>query len=206
MSNDPPRWLRLMRAAARKAVVQGIKIQAYFMATVFGPEHVVNRLSQYARWTRPTWILRFLGATVGERCNIDPNIRIQNARHGRCENLTIGEHVYIAPNCLFDLANRIVIEDEAAVGAGTSVITHLDCGDRPQRTRFPRREGPVLVGRGSWISVNVTILHGTTVGENSLVGACALVREDVPANTLAVGIPARVVRTFQDDLAGENAR
>jgi acetyltransferase-like isoleucine patch superfamily enzyme len=56
---------------------------------------------------------------------------------------------------------------------------------------------PVLIGRNVWISVSVVILDGVRVGDNSVLGACSLVREDVPANVFAAGNPLRIIRHLE---------
>lgn len=57
---------------------------------------------------------------------------------------------------------------------------------------------PVVIKNGARISINVTILQGVTIGENAVVGAGAVVTEDIPANCLAVGIPAKPVKFYED--------
>ncbi|MFC2694612.1 MAG: DapH/DapD/GlmU-related protein [Lactobacillus sp.] len=56
---------------------------------------------------------------------------------------------------------------------------------------------PVHLERNCWLGANVTILPGITVGENAIVGAGAVVTKDVPANTVVVGNPARIIRKLQ---------
>lgn len=53
---------------------------------------------------------------------------------------------------------------------------------------------PVVIGNNVWISVQVVILDGVTIGDNSVIGACSLVRTDVPANVFAAGNPLAVIR------------
>jgi acetyltransferase-like isoleucine patch superfamily enzyme len=53
---------------------------------------------------------------------------------------------------------------------------------------------PVRIGENVWVSVQVVILQGVTVGDNSVIGACSLVRQDVPANVFAAGNPLRIIR------------
>jgi UDP-2-acetamido-3-amino-2,3-dideoxy-glucuronate N-acetyltransferase len=53
---------------------------------------------------------------------------------------------------------------------------------------------PTRVCKGTWIGSNATILAGVTIGERALVGADAVVVEDVEAGTIVVGVPARVLR------------
>lgn len=53
---------------------------------------------------------------------------------------------------------------------------------------------PVIVGENVWVSVQVVILDGVTIGNNSVIGACSLVRKDVPANVFAAGNPLALIR------------
>ena len=53
---------------------------------------------------------------------------------------------------------------------------------------------PIVLGKNVWVGSNVTILQGVTIGDNSVIGAGAIVAEDIPANVVAVGIPAKVIK------------
>jgi acetyltransferase-like isoleucine patch superfamily enzyme len=57
---------------------------------------------------------------------------------------------------------------------------------------------PVVIKDGARISINVTILPGVTIGENAVIGAGAVVTEDIPPNCLAVGVPARPVKFYKE--------
>lgn len=57
---------------------------------------------------------------------------------------------------------------------------------------------PVSIGRNVWVSVQVVILDGVSIGDNSVIGACSLVRENVPADIFAAGNPLRVIRSIED--------
>lgn len=137
-------------------------------------------------------VLRELGATVGPGCHIPCDICIYNMDAFSCHNLIVGSNVYIGPRCLFDLTEKIVIEDHAAISAQVSFITHLDVGNQPLKEKFPRRQGPIVIGKGGWIGVNSTILYGVTVGEYAAIGAMSLVNRDIPGGAVAYGIPCRV--------------
>jgi len=58
------------------------------------------------------------------------------------------------------------------------------------------RIGPIVIKRGSWIGQNVIVSPGVTVGEMSIIGANSVVTHDVPDFSIAVGTPARVVKTW----------
>ena len=62
----------------------------------------------------------------------------------------------------------------------------------------------VVIGKNVWISVSVVILNGVRIGDNTVVGACSLVRNDLPANVLAAGIPAKIVRQIAETNSAEN--
>ncbi len=57
---------------------------------------------------------------------------------------------------------------------------------------------PVTLGENVWVSVQVVILDGVTIGDNVVIGACSLVRKDVPANVFAAGNPLTIIRSIQD--------
>ena len=53
---------------------------------------------------------------------------------------------------------------------------------------------PIVLGKNVWVGSNATILQGVTIGDNAVIGAGAVVTGDIPANTVAVGVPARVIK------------
>lgn len=59
---------------------------------------------------------------------------------------------------------------------------------------------PVNIGNDVWIGANVVILPGVTIGNNVVIGAGAVVTKDIPDNSLAVGVPARVIKSIENDL------
>ena len=90
----------------------------------------------------------------------------------------------------------IVIEDDCAIAALyiTDSQNHALTANRRQLSLESVVTGPVHVGKNVWISVGVIVLHGVTIGENSVIGAASLVCEDVPPNVLAAGNPLRIIK------------
>ena len=183
-----------MKRISRRIICHILKTYLYLIRIIIGRRYILYRLDKYSYFVGTDGVLKILGASVGEHTHIDPGIRIQNAIGGKCTNFQIGNHVYIGPGCLFDLASSIKIEDEAALSAQVSLVTHADVADRPLSVYFPRKEGPIVIGRGSWIGVNTTILHGVTIGQCSVIGAMSLVNRDIPDKVVAYGIPCKIVR------------
>ena len=143
-------------------------------------------------------VLRVLGASVGKCTHIPADICVYNLDHNSCHKLKIGSNVYIGPRCLFDLTSSIVIEDDVAISAQVSFITHLDVGNQPLKQRISRREGPILVKRGAWVGVNTTILDNVIIGEFAAVGAMSLVNKGIPECSIAYGVPCKAVRRYSD--------
>ena len=143
--------------------------------------------AQYAQ------LKRMLGS-VGERvwiaktfnCDCGKNIHIGNDFTGN-HNLTIldirevriGDHVMIGPHTLI-----------------TTVSHPLSAG---QRRSYYAWAKPVTICDDVWIGGNVTILPGVTIGEGAVIGAGAVVAEDIPAGCVAAGVPAHVIKKFEEE-------
>ena len=84
---------------------------------------------------------------------------------------------------------------------GVKFITH-DGGTLLYRHLIPDLEitKPIVVGDNVYIGNNVIILPGVTIGSNVVIGAGAIVSRDIPDNSVAVGVPARVIKTADEYL------
>lgn len=118
-------------------------------------------------------------AKVGERCKISSHTFI-------CEGVTIEDNVFVGHNVAF-------INDSypRATTADGSLQTEKDW-----------KVETTLVKRGASIGSGATILANITIGENAMVGAGSVVTKDVPANTVVVGNPARIIRKSEARTAG----
>ncbi len=103
------------------------------------------------------------------------------------DQLTLGKKTDIGAFTYINAKNGVVIEDEVQIGSHCSIysISTID-----------QKAGPVVLKKNCKIGSHSVILPGVTVGENAIVGAFALVNKDIPANTVAVGIPAKVIKTI----------
>ncbi len=137
-------------------------------------------------------ILRQFGAKVGNDVSIHGPLFIVNAG-GDFSKLTIGDRVHLGTAALMDLADLVVIEDDATLSMRSSVITHMDVGPGPLREKRPRQQAPVRIGRGAYLGIGATVLHGVTIGEQATVGAHALVDRDVAAGATVLAPRARLV-------------
>ena len=112
-------------------------------------------------------------------------------------DVVIGERVKVQSHTF--ICEGVTIEDEVFVGHGVMFINdRFPVSVLPQGTPPPEWER-TLIKRGASIGSNATILGNVTIGEDALVGAGSVVTKDVPAGTIVVGNPARVVRTLGEE-------
>lgn len=114
-------------------------------------------------------------------------------------NVEIGENFFANYNC--------VILDEAKVRFGDNVFVAPNCGfytaghpfDVELRNKGLEYARPITIGNNVWIGANVCVLPGVSIGDNCTIGAGSVVNKDIPAGTLAVGNPCRVIRRIDED-------
>jgi acetyltransferase-like isoleucine patch superfamily enzyme len=145
---------------------------------------------------RAPW-LRLLGARIG-RGSLLHDVRFFNLYRRGLGGLSLGERCFVGDECLFDLADEIRFEDQVTLAERVVVLTHTNVGyrDHPLQAQFPAMTAPVTIGRGSFVGANVTILPGVRIGAGSFIAAGSVVTRDVPAATLAAGVPAKALRTL----------
>ena len=131
--------------------------------------------------------------TVGEHFRLIPPFYTDCGK-----NIHIGNRVFINQNCTFYSLADIVIGDDVMIGPNVSLIAS-EHPVAPSQRRAYLLGKPITIERGVWIAAGVTIIGGVTIGENSVVAAGSVVTHDVPANTLAAGNPARVIRSIEGE-------
>ena len=141
----------------------------------------------------PEEIRQLMSRLTGKE--IDETFRMFPPFYTDCgKNITLGKHVFINSGCQFQDQGGITIDDGALIGPNT-VLATLNHGLAPSRRHdlFP---APIHIGKNVWLGANVTVLGGVTIGDNAVVAAGAVVTNDIPPNTLAAGVPARVIRAL----------
>jgi acetyltransferase-like isoleucine patch superfamily enzyme len=108
------------------------------------------------------------------------------------KNITVGENVFINSGCRFQDQAGIIIGDGVLIGHNV-VLATLNHGFAPsdRSTTYP---APIKIGNNVWISANVTVVPGVTIGDNAIIAAGAVVTKDVPENTVVGGVPAKLIK------------
>lgn len=160
--------------------------------------------------------MRFPSAQFGNRCDIRsgfnlllaPGARLEIGTHCVLDRdmtiecmgaLRIGHRTIFGHHCTLAAREVLVIGDDCLIAEMVSVRDHDHCFDQLE---IPIRDqgavsAPITIGRNVWIGAKVTVTKGISIGDNAIVGANAVVTKDIPANAIAVGIPARVIRMRQ---------
>lgn len=145
-------------------------------------------------------LLKELLGSVGRNVSIgNPFI----CDYGR--NIHIGNNVSVNMNCTFVDCNKITIGNNVLIASNVQIYTAahpIELNDRltpdwdeDSPEYFCRTFAlPVTIEDGCWIGGGVIIVPGVTIGKGSVIGAGSIVTKDIPANSLAVGNPCRVIR------------
>lgn len=90
----------------------------------------------------------------------------------------------------------VTIGDDVQMGPNIQLLTATHPIDPTLRRDRWEAAQPILIGNNAWLGGGVVVCPGVTIGENTVVGAGAVATRDLPANVVAVGNPARVIRTI----------
>ena len=141
------------------------------------------------------FLLRIAGARIGSE-TILHSTRFFNLYRTGFRGLQIGSACFIGDDCLLDLADRIVMEDQVTLAERVTVLTHINVGydDHPLQRYLPSRAAAVTIRRGAFIGACATLLPGIEIGQCAVVAAGAVVNESVAPYSVVGGVPARVIR------------
>ena len=122
----------------------------------------------------------------------------------RCCGCDLGKNVHIGHMVRMDFGNpkRIHIADNVIMSNGVTILCHKrDVSDYrvgDSALKLPFLYEDVYIGKGCQLGLNVTIMPGVHIGEGAIIGTGAVVTKDVPAWSVAVGFPAKVIRILQE--------
>lgn len=134
------------------------------------------------------------GIRLGDQVTINRYAYLQGDRGG----IRLGNRVEINNYSIINGTGGVDVGDDTLIGPGVRIISyrHQHAAGTTIRSQ-PTIAAPISIGSDVWIGANAVILAGITIGDGAVIGAGAVVTHDVPRGAVAVGVPARVLRTRQ---------
>lgn len=142
--------------------------------------------------------------TVGINFDCDQRLRLDAIDEFLGEKFSpeiiIGDNVSIQKDCHIGAINCIVLGNNVLLASKVFITDHSHGQATKEDILFPPSQrklfskGPVIIEDNVWLGEGVVVLSGVTIGENSIVGANAVVTKSIPKNSVAGGNPARIIR------------
>lgn len=129
---------------------------------------------------------------ISERTTIDGGTVCRSSSG----ELTIGSHVYINRNCNIVSHKQIKIGSKCTIGPNVCIYDHdHNFHSRNRDTEYICK--PIIIGDNVWIGSNVVIIKGVTIGDNAVIAAGAIVRSDVPPNSIYISKSEYSIKTIE---------
>ncbi|WP_028063703.1 sugar O-acetyltransferase [Solirubrobacter soli] len=138
-------------------------------------------------------LLRELLKECGEGVHVRPPFRLEYGT-----GVSIGAGTFLNYDCLMLDVAPVTIGEACQVASRVQFITATHPIDPHVRRLGWETAKPIVVGDNVWLSSGVLLCPGVTIGDDTVVGAGAVVTRDLPAGVVAMGVPARVVREISD--------
>ncbi|WP_068501016.1 sugar O-acetyltransferase [Paenibacillus kribbensis] len=166
-----------------------------------------NLSSQYSRTFEDQTeereaLLRQLLGRKGNNCFIQGPIFFHYGVHTE-----IGDHFFGNYNLTVQDDARVTIGDNANFGPNVTIVTPIHPFIASERRQMLDQNGepkslcyakPVTIGSDVWLSANVTVCGGVTIGDRCVIGAGSVVTHDIPEDSFAAGVPCRVIRKITE--------
>ena len=189
------RFLQVEKPAfAFDNTVHGNQGQEVFLSSA--PDKLVSRVREYLNEIRlgtnhqekiiqdGTWNVFQIDATAN--FVIGDNVICRNFEnfHVSSGKVILHDGVFINNSCSFNCMERIEIGSGTMMGEGVRFYDHDHIYTAEKIEKWQWTTAPIRVGRDCWIGSNVTILKGVTIGDNTIIGAGCLIRNDIPSNSV----------------------
>ena len=150
------------------------------------PTSIINQGAQIGKGTKVWHFCHIMGnAKIGENCTLGQNVFVAS-------DVLIGDHVKIQNNV--SVYQGVILDDYVFCGP-SMVFTNV----KTPRSAFPKNSSDdylkTHIKFGASIGANATVVCGVTIGEWALIGAGSVVTKDIPSNSIAVGNPAKIIKT-----------
>lgn len=159
--------------------------------------------SDYSSFIYGIKYMKIGSVTLGRHCRIEIITEYNNKKLNPC--LKIGERVSINDRVHIGCANYIEIGDDCLFASNIYISDHnhgMYKGDKqssifePVIERDLDYDKSIIIGKNVWIGEGVAVLPGAKIGDNSIIGSNAVVIGEIPANSITVGVPAKIIKQY----------
>jgi len=115
-------------------------------------------------------------------------------------NIILGERVNIGHNSMVFSSNKVEIGREALIAGYTYIMSGGSYDYKAKKKIIDQSgysKGPTVIGANSWLGARAVIADGVSIGEGSIIGAGAVVLKNIPGRSIAIGVPAKVVKEIE---------
>ena len=155
------------------------------------------RRRAFCKWPLHGEALRMLREgrlEIGEHTLLEPGVWITGAPQA---HITIGAGCFLNLGVMIAAQERVEIADHCMLANGcliTDADHRFDDPQRPVPWQGFTPKGPTRIGANVWLGAHVVVTGGVSIGERAVIGANSVVTRDIPAHSIAAGVPARVIR------------
>ena len=155
-------------------------------------------------------IIRVGNIFFGEKFTAGIDIRLESLEEK--STINFGKNVKINDYCHIGAIKSITIGDDCLIGSRVTIVDHEhgfygnhskdsltpSHPDTPPDER-PLSGAPIVIEKNTWVGEGAVILAGVKIGKGCIIGANAVVTRDIPPYSIAVGIPAKVIKVFNEE-------
>ncbi len=180
-------WRRVINKIYSFFFLRKYRITADCSSWITGLKYMQIGSLGTGRWCRIEMITEYNGKKTGPLLKVGNNVSFNDKVHIGC-----AKYIEIGDDCLFG-SNIYVTDHYHGWYRGdkqsdvNEIVAKRDLGCEE-----------VIIGKNVWVGENVTILPGSHIGDNVIIGANSVVKGNVPPNTIVVGVPAKVVKIWKD--------
>jgi maltose O-acetyltransferase len=185
---NEPAWRRFLLAVHTEFVGIHPRLHAYNLAARLVPLGAPGDVR--AR------LLRLAGFEIGAGTQIHGALHMSGPR-GIVPRLVIGAACSIAPDCSFELTDKLTIGDRVTLEPGVMILTSTHELDSAHHRAGALVPNPVTIGNGVWLRARAMVLPGVKIGDGAVVEAGAVVNKDVLPNARVGGMPAVQLELMQ---------
>ena len=114
-------------------------------------------------------------------------------------NIKMGKNVFVNTNCYIMDCAEIEIGDNVFIGPFCGFYTASHPMTYAHRNSYEEKATPIKIGSNCWFGANVSVMPGVTIGSGCVIAAGSVVTRDIPDNSVAAGVPRKVVKKIEQE-------